>query len=452
MINPEQSAVLPDNLTQILEIMNSISRRTAGGDYIFRGEPKNYDKVSSNLFRLYQTGEGEDLSIDAIQQGIVDEAKKYTTETDQIVILSELQHYGGRTNLIDFTADYLVALFFACDGFPLEDGRLILLNKTGPATDYIKECPNVASRPITQKSIFVMPPQGFVEPDDIFNIPKNLKEPLLEYLRRNHNVSTETIYNDLHGFIRQQKLHEQAYRELHLAITYHREDNPDLNHAIDHYTQAISLNPRLDHAYCGRGGALFSNGDIQRAIQDFNKALEIDETHSCAYTNRGKVYLQLKNFDDAIRDFGRSIELNRDLDNSVASRSYYFRGMAYLETKKLDRAIQDFDRSVQIDPDDTHSYCGRGICHVYKGNYVQAIGDFDRAIELAKDHICAFHNRGVTHLFLCQWDMARTDLITAKDLGADIETPFRADFGSVATFEGKYEVAIPEDIAEMLGG
>ena len=43
-------------------------------------------------------------------------------------ILTDIQHYGGETNLIDFTRGYLIALFFACDGSFDEDGRIITLD------------------------------------------------------------------------------------------------------------------------------------------------------------------------------------------------------------------------------------------------------------------------------------------------------------------------------------
>ncbi len=40
-------------------------------------------------------------------------------------MLVEMQHFGGKTNLIDFTTDYRVALFFACDGAHGECGRVV---------------------------------------------------------------------------------------------------------------------------------------------------------------------------------------------------------------------------------------------------------------------------------------------------------------------------------------
>ena len=51
---------------------------------------------------------------------------RYSAETTDFELLTEIQHYGGKTNLIDFTTDYLIALFFACDGHHDKDGRVIL--------------------------------------------------------------------------------------------------------------------------------------------------------------------------------------------------------------------------------------------------------------------------------------------------------------------------------------
>ena len=58
------------------------------------------------------------LDVIASQKG----AEESAEETKDFEILTEIQHYGGKTNLIDFTMDYFIALFFACDGRYDEDG------------------------------------------------------------------------------------------------------------------------------------------------------------------------------------------------------------------------------------------------------------------------------------------------------------------------------------------
>ena len=145
-------------------IINKIKDLSKDGDYIYRGERKLYKRVSSALYREYFDDEDinidiEDFDLRTVQREILKVAKKHIGETpqglfedfakrpirrryidyselkpiinsDELEILTELQHYGGKTNLIDFTTDYLIAIFFACAGHPTEDGRVILLQKT----------------------------------------------------------------------------------------------------------------------------------------------------------------------------------------------------------------------------------------------------------------------------------------------------------------------------------
>ena len=139
--------------------------------------------------------------------------KKYLRRTDRdCEILVEMQHYGGKTNLIDFTTDHRVALFFACEKFSSEDGRIIS-QKGELIRPFIKEPPEPINRVVAQSSVFVRPPEGFIGPNnnDVINIPSSLKIPMLEHLRTEYDVSTETIYNDIHGFITYQENHLEAY-------------------------------------------------------------------------------------------------------------------------------------------------------------------------------------------------------------------------------------------------
>ena len=164
------------NLRRVLEKIGEIAEKSTAGVYIFRGERKCYPKVSSSLYRQYQ----DDIEVDAfeiefVQKEILNEAKKYEFE-----ILTELQHYGHKTNLIDFTTDYLIALFFACDGSPNEDGRVILQKRIS-VEFYLRQPRKPRNRVIAQKSMFVRPPMGFINPDEIIIIEADLKLPMLEY-------------------------------------------------------------------------------------------------------------------------------------------------------------------------------------------------------------------------------------------------------------------------------
>ena len=98
-------------LEAILGMTRALASASVEAAYVFRGETSIHDKVSSGLYREVVERMPGSLEIEVIQQRNLEEAKKYTHETDEMTILTELQHYGAKTNLIDFTADYLIALF-----------------------------------------------------------------------------------------------------------------------------------------------------------------------------------------------------------------------------------------------------------------------------------------------------------------------------------------------------
>ena len=126
-----------DRLPEVLQVINLLAQKAAGGDYLYRGEPRRYRRVESSLYRKYSRIEAEYFDVAVVQREILDEAKRFTRESDEDAILEQLQHFGYPTNQIDFTRDYFIALFFACDGKPDQNGRVILLDKTG--RDDLKE-------------------------------------------------------------------------------------------------------------------------------------------------------------------------------------------------------------------------------------------------------------------------------------------------------------------------
>lgn len=126
----------------------------------------------------------------------------------QLQLLARMQHFGCKTNLIDFTRDYLVALFFACNlethaGDSSErkaDGRIIFL-KDLPRNRNVIEPQIEDARAVAQKSVFRLEPQGIIPEDEYetMKVPWNLKPPLLIYLAACHGISTKTIFPDFQG-------------------------------------------------------------------------------------------------------------------------------------------------------------------------------------------------------------------------------------------------------------
>ena len=434
----------PDELNRVLEKICEVAEKSSSGDYVYRGEPDCYPTVSSNLYREYEEEiEEESFEIDVVQEEILDEARKYTRETaDALEILTELQHHGGKTNLIDFTTDYLIALFFACDGEHDKAGRVILLEKE--SDDYkVEKPPKTINRVESQKSIFVQASEGFVEPDKVVTVPQDLKQAMLNYLRKHHDISTETIYNDLHGFITKRSIHESAYTQFYKGLTCQNRGWYDK--AVGHYTEALALKPDLHEAYNNRGNAYFQKGDFDNAIKNLTTAIERNPDFATAYYNRGTAYLEKGELDNAIKDFTKTIELKPDFVTA-----YNNRGNAYRQTGELDNAINDFTTAIERKPDFADAYYNRGTAYRQTGELDNAINDFTTVIELKPDFADAYCNRGEAWMHLREWDKAKADLTLAKNLGLDIIASFQYDYENVADFEKKNGVTVPADIKEML--
>ena len=109
--------------SEMFEIIQEIANLSVEGNYLFRGEPKHHCKISSTLYReckcaFQKTGlesEFPDFDIKAIEEEILDQVKAFIPRGDRALDLSvftQLQHYSSQTNLIDFTTDFNIALFF----------------------------------------------------------------------------------------------------------------------------------------------------------------------------------------------------------------------------------------------------------------------------------------------------------------------------------------------------
>ena len=471
------------NEEKVQDILKELRMKSRGGGYIYRGENKCHTKVSSSLYREFDI-EDDNFDIKLVEKEMLNDAKKHIGElaqdsranltivlnesskntetpidTEDLERLTELQHYGGKTNFIDFTTDYLIALFFACDGEPGEHGRVIL-QKSEEIEGRIHQPQNPRHRVVAQKSIFVRPPHGFFYPDtekEVVRIEKHLKQEMLSYLRNYHGISTQTIYNDLHGFIKYQDRHGDAYTYFYRGMArQNRADkarSPDnkqdeYRSAIDHYTKAVELNPEYAEAYNQRGNAYTGAGDFDQAIADYTQAIDLNRDYTNAYTNRGNAYTKKGLFSPAVRDHNIAIGLdpnfaeaynNRgnayagagDFDQAIAdytqaidlksdyAEAYGNRARVYARTFVLDKAVADYTQAVALETGAAEAYYSRGRAYLNTDEIPEAIQDFNKAIELNSEYAEAYYSRGTTYLNTDEIPEAIQDFSKAIELNSE---------------------------------
>ena len=433
----------------IQDVIQEIIEKSSQGDYIYRGEPKHFPKISSTLYRQYEKEiDTEYFDIEIAQKEMLETVKEYTAFTDHTDILTELQHYGGKTNLIDFTTDYLIALFFACDSSYDSDGRVILLDKASRPDQIKSPKKNQNNRVISQKSVFVQSPSGYIEDSEvvIVSIHKELKQSAMDYLKKYHGITTETIYNDMMGYIQNQQKHKTAYTEFFIGITNFKKGC--YQDAIAHYDETIRLNPSVISAYRNRGSAkaqlgrheeaiadytvaidfyqrdaltyhMRGNSKLflgwhEEAIADFDEALSANPEFAEAYANRGTAKAQLDRYEEAITDLDRAININPEL-----AEAYVSRGATKAQHDRCEDAIADLDKAISIDPDIAEAYLSRGAAKFLLGRLEEAIAEYDKVIRINPEHVGAYQNRGKAKKSLQQYAAAKEDFKQAQTLALE---------------------------------
>ena len=433
---------------RIWDIIREIVDKSRYISYIYRGEAKHHCQVSSGLYRAYDeahkkldTGcEIEPHDVVGSQCAILQKLKADLPEVDKDdgeELLIQLQHYGCKTNLIDFTTDYAVALFFACYKHSDKDGRVILLENTAENKDYsVIETLRTIHRVEAQKSILVQPKTGFlnIEPcSQVVCVPKDLKKAMLTYLEKHHGISAKRIYKDIHGFIEfadirpyslecdKGKMEAQEMNDAANAA----EVDKKYEEAIGYYRKALELEPKSARAYIElgrvhvqRGGVFKKDTESEKvyraAIVDYEKAKSLDDGNAEVYYELGRVYNALQEFPEAISHFTEAIK--RDPDNVDF---YHERATTY-------EALADF--SLAID------------------GWNKAIDDWDKVIELRPNEKAYYAYRGRVHAAISEWDKAEQDLEEAKRGRARIV----ANPQKVADFEKQHGVQLPDKIKALL--
>ncbi|NLN73143.1 MAG: tetratricopeptide repeat protein, partial [Bacteroidales bacterium] len=123
------------------------------------------------------------------------------------------------------------------------------------------------------------------------------------------------------------------------------DESKDYHGAIDAYTKAIELNPKLSEAYYNRGLAKYNIQDYNGAIADCTKAIELNPKDAEAYNNRGLAKDDIQDFNSAIADYTKAIELNPKL-----SEAYNNRSVAKINIQDYNGAIADCTKAIELNP------------------------------------------------------------------------------------------------------
>lgn len=423
---------------KVEKFLKPILKACEGKRYLFRGTTESYEEINSSLYRWAKDkvvfhGEYSPFNM---EKEILERAKiHFADSASNIEKLTDLQHLQqdhGKTNLIDFSRNLYIALFFACDEEQHEEaGELLLLDSAkivkkpdvvyaelqSSSAPFLIDPANTQTsqkRVTFQNSVFVYPPSGYINKNlcKIIPVAADLKQSILEHLRKIHNIHADTIYNDLIGFVANEKNYETS------AVLFHQGvaslNKGEYEEAIQKYDEAIELNPNHVEFYNNRGLAKKNLGQYQEAIDDYDKAIELDPNDAELYSNRGVAKNDLKLHREAIADYDKAVELNPNYADA-----YNNRGIAKKNLEQYQEAIADYDKAIDLNPNHAKAYSNRGNAKSKLEQYPEAVADYDKAIELDQNYADAYNNRGIANQALGRDQEADEDFKMAAKLRGD---------------------------------
>jgi tetratricopeptide (TPR) repeat protein len=142
----------------------------------------------------------------------------------------------------------------------------------------------------------------------------------------------------------------------------------DYKGAVERFTKAVDLWPKMAAGYYERGLARTSLDQTDAAIEDFENALSKDSTMASAHTALGTIYRERRDLTRAMNEFALSLQLH------TSTEAYFERGQVYESLGRHQQAIEDYTSAIHEQPDAPYVYRSRAMSR-------DALGDHDGAAQ-----------------------------------------------------------------------
>jgi tetratricopeptide (TPR) repeat protein len=148
--------------------------------------------------------------------------------------------------------------------------------------------------------------------------------------------------------------------------------------AIEQYRQAIRVKPDYAKAYNNLGDALQKRGDVSAALALYRKALQIQPTYKLARYNLGSALAACGEIDAALAEYERALE--NDSANAVA---FNYVGLFLAGQHRVDEAMAHYRTALQLQPDFAEAHYNLGNALLKSGRIAEAVEHLRCVVRLA---------------------------------------------------------------------
>ena len=177
----------------------------------------------------------------------------------------------------------------------------------------------------------------------------------------------------------------------------------DINFAIPFYLRGISYS---------------SMGKNAEAMDDFSTAIKINPKMGTAWYERGKLLWTIGKKDEGCIDLGMAGSLNDSSARELFDERFCWKeavsaaneASIKIKLNEFQNALDEIQKSIKLCPDSARYFGLRGRAYLGLGNYDLAMFDFDKAISLSQTSIDAWYGRGVAYYMKNKWQESFDDM------------------------------------------
>jgi tetratricopeptide (TPR) repeat protein len=160
-----------------------------------------------------------------------------------------------------------------------------------------------------------------------------------------------------------------------------------LEEAATHLSRALEQFPDDAEANNNMGVLLVEQGNLDKALVYFSKALKSNPDYSLAHNNMGDALARMGKLDEAVGHLYQALQLEPDLVDAHVNLGTVFFGQA-----RFQEAISHYRRVLQLKPDSPEVHNNLGVALAHQGKFEEAISHFTRALQLKPDYVEAQRN------------------------------------------------------------
>ena len=161
----------------------------------------------------------------------------------------------------------------------------------------------------------------------------------------------------------------------------------NLDEAIEHFHQAVRIDPEHAKAHINLGIALKMQGKLAEAIEHYQRALRIKPDYVKAHKNMGTALQAQGNLVEAVERYRQALQIEPDHTEILNKLGNALRALG-----QLSEALKHFQRVLQIDPNNARAHYQVGTTLAALGRFQEALAHYDDAVRRSPQNALALNN------------------------------------------------------------